>query len=401
MFLTAKRQKGCHLYSAHHKGARDNSLLIRSYVDKWLDTGQVLWACFDMGELCVSSLLRQVQLIGYPHGFQVLDIATASSRCKLRSRHVDPVNSLQMQHFPVTSNGCKGFRPSRLLLLLIASDDMVDSTPARSERHDFIAPGANFFVVTIRITTDLYVWDLGISSAFLALTGGIENVAALILLGCTGKFCFIAYFNSKTRVWDPGQPWCVNSYILHSDLALSVTSLPNFTHFYVVDWTCVRSQTPLDFALPSSYSYDDTNKSFLPCSLKIASFLHVADCSGELLLAKGDTMLLRNIIFQSTQVAILGDMLELGATEFTFNELMLQFCCDTRFNVAAPVETRFTTAAENINCAEEIKLLCLNDDHCPSSEIINFLNSDDDILVKVSCQRQRGMSWALVKCTFP
>lgn len=80
---------------------------------------------------------------------------------------------------------------------------------------------------------------------------------------------------------------------------------------------------------------------------------------------------------------------------------MLQCCFDARFNVAAPVETRFSTAAENINCAEEITPVCLNDAHCPSSEIINFLNRGDDILVKVSCQRQQGMSLALVKCTSP
>lgn len=73
------------------------------------------------------------------------------------------------------------------MLLLIASDELVDSTPSYSERHDFIDPGANFFVVTIRVTTDLYVWDLGISSTFLALTCCIENVAALILLDCTAN----------------------------------------------------------------------------------------------------------------------------------------------------------------------------------------------------------------------
>nr|XP_009761399.1 PREDICTED: uncharacterized protein LOC104213567 isoform X2 [Nicotiana sylvestris] len=272
--LTTKRRKDCHLYSAHRKGTRDIGLPICGYVDSCFATGQVLWACFNMIELYVSSLLRQVQLIGYPHVFQVLDIAVVSSRCKPSEWRADPVNSLQIQHFRVKCNGCKGFRPSRLLLLLLASDEMVDSTPAHSERHDFIDPGANFFIVTSRANADLYVWDLGINSASLALTGCIENVAALIFMGCTANF------------------------------------------------------------------------------------------SGELLLAKGDTTLLRNIIYQSTQVAILGDILELGPTEFTFNELMLQFCCDARFNVTAPIER-----TENINCAEEIKLLCFNDAHCPESKL--------------------------------
>ncbi|XP_009761398.1 uncharacterized protein [Nicotiana sylvestris] len=362
--LTTKRRKDCHLYSAHRKGTRDIGLPICGYVDSCFATGQVLWACFNMIELYVSSLLRQVQLIGYPHVFQVLDIAVVSSRCKPSEWRADPVNSLQIQHFRVKCNGCKGFRPSRLLLLLLASDEMVDSTPAHSERHDFIDPGANFFIVTSRANADLYVWDLGINSASLALTGCIENVAALIFMGCTGKFCFITFSNSKTGVWDPGQPWFVNYYNSQSNFALSVSSLPKLTHFNIIDWTCMRSQDPSDIALNGSYSSDDTNNSFLPCSLKIPLFLRVANFSGELLLAKGDTTLLRNIIYQSTQVAILGDILELGPTEFTFNELMLQFCCDARFNVTAPIER-----TENINCAEEIKLLCFNDAHCPESKL--------------------------------
>lgn len=89
------------MYSAHRKGARDNGLPICSYVDSCFATGHILWACFNMVELCVSSLLGQVQLIGYPHGFQVLNVATASRGCKHVSWCVDLVISLQLQHFPI------------------------------------------------------------------------------------------------------------------------------------------------------------------------------------------------------------------------------------------------------------------------------------------------------------
>ncbi|XP_075094454.1 uncharacterized protein LOC142173273 isoform X1 [Nicotiana tabacum] len=175
------------------------------------------------------------------------------------------------------------------------------------------------------------------------------------------------------------------------NLALSVTTLPKFTHFYIADWTSVRPQAHMDIALPGSYSYDDTNKSFLPCSLKIALFLHAANSSGELLLAKGDTTLLRNIICQSTKVAILGDMLELGPTEFTFNELLLQFCCDAHFSVLSLGGTRFLTVAKNIYCVGEIKLVCINDAHYMTSEIINYVIRGDVILDNDSSQRQLGL----------
>ncbi|KAH0705496.1 hypothetical protein KY290_010188 [Solanum tuberosum] len=61
------------------------------------------------------------------------------------------------------------------------------------------------------------------------------NVEALQLQGCSGRYCLIAYSNSMTRVWDPGQSWCVNSSILQYDSALSVALSSNYTHFYIVE----------------------------------------------------------------------------------------------------------------------------------------------------------------------
>ncbi|KAK6803624.1 hypothetical protein RDI58_001408 [Solanum bulbocastanum] len=76
-------------------------------------------------------------------------------------------------------------------------------------------PAANFLmlIVTIPLTTvDLCVWDPGICYGFMALTGYIENVKELLLLGCTDTFLLLAYSNRMSRVWDPGQLRSVKSY---------------------------------------------------------------------------------------------------------------------------------------------------------------------------------------------
>ncbi|OIS96017.1 hypothetical protein A4A49_04114 [Nicotiana attenuata] len=201
--LIAKRRKSCHLYSAHRKGARDNGLLICSYVDSCFAAGLVLRACFNMVELCVSLLLRQVQLIGYPSGFQALDVAAASSRCKSVSWRVALVNSLQLRHFPIKFNGHKGFIISHLLLLRLASDNVIDSTSARNERHDFIAPGANFFI-TIRATVeDLCEWDPGISFKSKSLTGTAQAFQG-VLVGQTGVNLRAQVTFAVIVIFDPG-----------------------------------------------------------------------------------------------------------------------------------------------------------------------------------------------------
>ncbi|OIT19984.1 hypothetical protein A4A49_39467 [Nicotiana attenuata] len=93
-----------------------------------------------------------------------------------------------------------------------ASDHMIDSTSARNERHDFIAPGANFFI-TIRATAkDLCEWDPGISFKSKSLTGYTVNGEPLLLMGSTGMFFFFAYASSMTQVWDPGKQRLHNLY---------------------------------------------------------------------------------------------------------------------------------------------------------------------------------------------
>lgn len=68
---------------------------------------------------------------------------------------------------------------------------------------------------------------------------------------------------------------------------------------------------------------------------------------------------------------------------------MLQSCSDAHFDVVALVGTRFVSAAESIDSAQEIKLVCTTDTHQMASRIINYLNSGDVVLVKGS--RQIGM----------
>lgn len=91
-------------------------------------------------------------------------------------------------------------------------------------------------------------------------------------------------------------------------------------------------------------------------------------------------------------------MLALGPPKSTFNELMLQICCDAHFNVVVLVGNRFFAATGNINYAEEIKLVYTNDAHCITSEIIKFLHNSDVFFVKCCSQRQLGVTLALVKC---
>ncbi|KAG5626061.1 hypothetical protein H5410_011279 [Solanum commersonii] len=53
--------------------------------------------------------------------------------------------------------------------------------------------------------TNLCVWDPGISFNSKALIGYTVNTKPLLLLGSIGTVGFIAYSNSMTQVWDPGQ----------------------------------------------------------------------------------------------------------------------------------------------------------------------------------------------------
>ncbi|KAJ4719540.1 Autophagy-related protein like [Melia azedarach] len=87
---------------------------------------QVLWSSFDRLEITPSSF-RNVLLLGYSNGFQVLDVEDASNVSELVSRRDDPVTFLQMQPLPAKSEGREGFRNSHPLLLVVAFDESKNS----------------------------------------------------------------------------------------------------------------------------------------------------------------------------------------------------------------------------------------------------------------------------------
>lgn len=83
---------------------------------------QVIWAGFDRLELS-PSVFKQVLLLGYQNGFQVLDVEDASGFSELVSKRGGPVSFLQMQPLPLKSDGHEGFISSHPLLLVVAGDD--------------------------------------------------------------------------------------------------------------------------------------------------------------------------------------------------------------------------------------------------------------------------------------
>ncbi|KAK7270241.1 hypothetical protein RIF29_23243 [Crotalaria pallida] len=99
---------------------RSSAASISSAPDDHKD--QVTWAGFDILELHPTNIKR-VLLLGYLNGFQVLDVHDASSFSELVSKRDGHVSYLQMQPFPVRSDGQEGFRKSHPLLLVVAGDD--------------------------------------------------------------------------------------------------------------------------------------------------------------------------------------------------------------------------------------------------------------------------------------
>ncbi|RYR02303.1 hypothetical protein Ahy_B06g081118 isoform B [Arachis hypogaea] len=98
---------------------------------------QVLWACFDKLELGPSSF-RNVLLLGYSNGFQVLDVEDATNVREIVSKHDDPVSFLQMQPVPKKPEGSEGFRSSHPLLLVVACDKSKIPGPVQNSRDGFV-----------------------------------------------------------------------------------------------------------------------------------------------------------------------------------------------------------------------------------------------------------------------
>eukprot|EP00257_Ricinus_communis_P001771 XP_002512315.2 autophagy-related protein 18h [Ricinus communis] len=125
-------------------GVRSASASVAASIsgDNQAHKDQVLWASFDRLELGPSSF-KQVLLLGYSNGFQVIDVEDASDVLELVSKRDDPVTFLQMQPRPAKSEDCEGFRASHPLLLVVACDEAKSSAPMLSGRDGSVRDGYN------------------------------------------------------------------------------------------------------------------------------------------------------------------------------------------------------------------------------------------------------------------
>ncbi|KAK1423686.1 hypothetical protein QVD17_18994 [Tagetes erecta] len=96
---------------------------------------QVLWSCFDRLELS-PTIVKNVLLLGYSNGFQVLDVDDGSNFIELVSCRDDPVTFLQIQPTPEQTKGQEGFKMSQPLLLVVASEEKRLSGPSNTERDE-------------------------------------------------------------------------------------------------------------------------------------------------------------------------------------------------------------------------------------------------------------------------
>ncbi|KAM7280800.1 hypothetical protein ACFE04_007934 [Oxalis oulophora] len=102
-------------------GVRSASASVTASLSQDQHKDKVFWASFDRLEFG-PSFFKNVLLLGYSNGFQVLDVEDASSVSELVSRRDDPVTFLQMQPIPVKSDGQEGFRDSHPLLLVVCDE---------------------------------------------------------------------------------------------------------------------------------------------------------------------------------------------------------------------------------------------------------------------------------------
>ncbi|KAK3041414.1 hypothetical protein RJ639_000391, partial [Escallonia herrerae] len=95
---------------------------------------QVTWAGFDKLELATAAF-RNVLLLGYQNGFQVIDAEDASNFSELVSKRDGPVTFLQILPVPLSSSGSGGFRSSHPLLLVVAGDEANGSSLSQNRGH--------------------------------------------------------------------------------------------------------------------------------------------------------------------------------------------------------------------------------------------------------------------------
>ncbi|KAF8047102.1 hypothetical protein N665_3206s0004 [Sinapis alba] len=113
---------------------------------------QVLWQSFDRLHISESSF-KNVLLLGYANGFQVLDIDDSSNVSELVSRRDDAVTFLQMQPLPARCEGVEGFRSSHPILIAVADESKGSSGPGGDDgsvRNGFDDPLALFSPTVVR-----------------------------------------------------------------------------------------------------------------------------------------------------------------------------------------------------------------------------------------------------------
>ncbi|XP_058097816.1 uncharacterized protein LOC131242882 [Magnolia sinica] len=94
--------------------------------------------------------------------------------------------------------------------------------------------------------------------------------------------------------------------------------------------------------------------------------------------------LLKAMDCKGKRVAILGDMLELGATDAEAHKMVLNMCCDASFGLIACVGKRFHLAAENLNLLGNDNVMCAVDSKSIALKVRERLAAVDVVLVKGS-----------------
>ena len=107
-----------------------------------------------------------------------------------------------------------------------------------------------------------------------------------------------------------------------------------------------------------------------PVSTKAAiDMLKIIDCNGK-------------------RVAIIGDMLELGAVEMEYHEEILNYCLDARIDLVGIAGKRFLVAAENMNLIKKMNIVHAVDAKNLVPKILKCLNINDVVRVKGSRSMQ-------------
>ncbi|XWS68437.1 hypothetical protein CRYUN_Cryun04dG0089700 [Craigia yunnanensis] len=98
--------------------------------------------------------------------------------------------------------------------------------------------------------------------------------------------------------------------------------------------------------------------------------------------------MLKSIACNGKRVAIIGDMLELGAVEMEYHDEILNYCLDTRIDLVGIAGKRFLVAAENMNLIKKMNIVQAVDDKNLVPKILKCLNINDVALVKGSRSMQ-------------